>query len=204
MIIGDPTVATHGHEVAARAVLARPRIRCWWCCDVVPQSPLRNAQIRLDISRPISLDFARAKHDVQPLGHVALDVRDLARIPGELEHGRRFRAARELGVPGFVAPGTELGRLVDSDDEVGAATPASACEGRLIDDISTRAHGSDGCRMRLVECGGPFRQFDRDNAATLCAEVLEIPLFVEIPLFGDELCESFADVWLRPASLLRL
>ena len=58
--------------------------------------------------------------------------------------------------------------------------------------------------MRRLERAGLLRQLDLDDLAALAAEVLEVPLLVQVALLSDELRERLADVRLRPLAERRL
>ena len=71
---------------------------------------------------------------MHPLGHRALDPRDLLGVEAELQDVGGLRVARELRVDDLVA----AVRL--PLDEVGEPAPVAVDEARLVDDVGAGAH----------------------------------------------------------------
>ena len=202
VVVVLPALAADGDEVAARAVLARPRVRLGPLLDVRAQPPLRGAQDRrrrrpAGRSRPRSCRARRAAARAAAPGSRAISLR----VPGELEHRRRLRAARELRVVRLVAPRAEVGRLVDADDEVGAPAPAVARERRLVDDVARRrASPPRWLRRPRRSRAGPRRARSRRRRGPSARSAARYARLVQVALLCDELGERLAAVRPRVAS----
>ena len=96
---------------------------------------------------------ASAEHDVHPLGHGALNARDLLGVEAELEHVGGLRVARELRVDDLVAP---VGLALD---EVGEPAPVAVDEAGLVDHVGAGAHrllGRPGDRVETPSRSGSW------------------------------------------------
>lgn len=124
------------------------------------------------------------------VGFDALDARQLLGVGTELEECVGLGAARELGIGDLVAPGTEVRRLGDLQEEVGEADPAAVEERRLVDDIVTatervergRAGAPEHLRVRLAV---PSPGVDRGDGPALVSEPGEVLLLVLGAAAGD-------------------
>ena len=177
VVVVLPLFPADRDEVAARAVVAGPGIEVGRRrVEVRAEPPLRGAEERIEVTGSVGLDDPGAGHNVQPLGKPSLDLFDLVRVEDKLKHSRRFRGARELGVPGFVAPIPELGGLVDADDEVGQPAPPVAREGRLVDHLDAVAHRLLCRACRLIEPA--VAECDPDDLAPFRLQPGEVRRFV--------------------------
>src|SRR5262249_48802925 len=123
----------------------------------------------------------------------ALDGGDCVCVEAQLQDVGGLLRSRELGVDGFVAPGSQRGRLVDALQEVGAAAPVALNEGRLVDDFGAGAHSFLGGAGGGGEVPGVGAQ-DAHDLATLGVERFQIGGFVLFALTTDEVGVVLGDV----------
>jgi len=145
VVVGAPTALAALLELAALAERDGHRV------DVDPgldraDKPLAHAVVvGEEVGDAQAVALARAEHDVNPLGHRALDPSDLLGVEAELQDVGGLGVARELRVNNLVAPvGLPL-------EEVGESAPAALDEAGLVDHLSAGAHRRLGRTSRGVE-----------------------------------------------------
>ena len=177
VVVGAPARLAALLELAAVAERDRQRV------DVDPRldradEPLAHAVVvGEEVGDAQALALVRAEHDVHPLGHRALDPRDLLGVEAELQHVGGLRVARELRVDDLVAPV----RL--PLDEVGEPAPAAVDEAGLVDHVGAGAHrllgrAGGGIEIPVVR--------DRDDVAPVGEQRREVGGLVLVALALDE------------------
>ncbi len=124
---------------ALPAVLHPRRLGLARAGDGVEQLGAATARVGRDVDEPPRVRLGVAGDDGQPLRGHALEQLEAGGIRRHLEQGGDLEPAGELGVGDVVAPGAEVARLVDAQQEVGEPHPVAVEERRLVDRRRRRA-----------------------------------------------------------------
>ncbi len=118
-------------SVRGRSRIRRPICRRAAGGDERLEASAHQAVVGQVVGRAKVLDGVRApaQRDVHLRRPDALEPLQQVGVEAELEQRRRLHVPRELGVPGFVAPRTQLARGLDAAEEVGETEPADAAAG---------------------------------------------------------------------------
>ena len=130
--------------------------------------------------------LARANHMHQD-GLDTLQIRDEVGIDTELKHRTGLRFGRELCVDHLVRPRTEVRRVLDPDQEVGAALPSAPSERGLKDHVDASPHEIERCRADVRLCD--------DQAAGL--QGVQVGLLVHPAALGQDVEEWIPDLGVR-------
>ena len=104
------------------------------------QPPLGDRMIMSEIETRSGTRSVISRQHVHTARHSALDRADEARIARQLDGVFGLGPPPQLGVGGFVAPGTEARCLLNSFEKVGVAEPGWGQKSRLIDHIGPGLH----------------------------------------------------------------
>ena len=179
-------------EVADRAVVDRQRLGRRRVGDEALEPRADAPVVGAELVRAERRLLARAEQHVNRVRLAPLEPRELLVVEEQLEDVRRLRRARELRVERLVAPGAEIGRLLDAEQEVGEPAPAAIREDALEDDVDAVSHRLDRLGLRLV----PAAQLELDLADVpeLRAQRLRVGALVLVALALDQVRVLVRDV----------
>src|SRR5262244_732238 len=109
-----PSLFAHGAELAQRAVLAAIGLGRRAATECRKEPGTDTAVVGGEVFVAQGAPLADAEEDVHRVGRDTLDGGDSLRVEAELLDVGRLFGAGELGVEGFVAPRSQLGRPVDA------------------------------------------------------------------------------------------
>src|SRR5688572_5470584 len=187
MIVLVPPRRTPALVLAKAAMRHRVWITRHTLADSRHESGSNRSVIGIEVPVPQALMLVRTEDDHHLAGLHTLDAGDLLGVKAQLQHEVRLRPARQLRVPGLVAPRAELGRLLDAHEEIADAVPITVNEDALIDDRSPFTHRGAGSLGVLEPVPVTSGAFDADDVAALAAEARQPCALVLGTLLGEQI-----------------
>ena len=154
---------------------------------------LHRRVVRGELVDSIWMLGAVAEDDLHQLRRSALQALQVRGVLAELEQRLGPHSARQLRVSSLVRERAELARMLDTQEEVGAAEPAAIEERRLVDDVVAGAHRGERLGLERLQLGSRARVavltvLERLDAQAARGERLEV-----VPLVsGAEVREHLA------------